>query len=119
MRRNCFLHRTLAFLIAACLLWPAQFSAAATCGSGSGGGSVDAVSEALTCDGDSAGSSAAAALHHDLAQLPGNPDLGFRRLVRPYLTVAFADGRATCPADWLRPPPRDPPKTLRFCTLLI
>ena len=117
MRRNRYTQRTLAFLIAACLLWSAQFSAAATCGSG--GASVDALAQALACDGDSAGSSAAAALHHDLAQLPGNADLGFRRLVRPYLTVAFADGRATCPADWLRPPPRDPPKTLRFCTLLI
>jgi hypothetical protein len=117
MRRNCFLQRTLAFLIAACLLWPAQFSAAATCGSG--GASVDAVSEALACDSDSGGSSAAAALHHDIAQLPGNADLEFRRLERPYLTIPYADGRATCSVDWLKPPPRDPPKTLRFCTLLI
>jgi hypothetical protein len=118
MRRSRFLPRTLTLLIAVCLLWPVQFSAAATCGTGDSG-SIDLVVDALACNGDSGESSAAAVFHRDLAKLSGNADLGLPSLVRPYVTLTFADGRSTCSVDWLRPPPRDPPKTLRFCTLLI
>ena len=58
------------------------------------------------------------AYQRDFAQLPERGAIPIGRAAQRWVAHAQGDGVTVCAAHWLQAPAHDPPKTIRFCTLL-
>ena len=114
------LSRALSLLIAACLALPLHASAGMGCVHQSKEHAAAAAPAAALAACDREGSIADALVHDAMDSLHGHASIDPARLVRPYTRVTFdASSHPSFRLAWLRPPARDPPKTLRCCTLLL
>jgi hypothetical protein len=55
----------------------------------------------------------------DVDKLSGTPHVPFARSARRWFVDSVPHGCGTPATTWLRSPAHDPPRTIRFCTLLI
>lgn len=112
------LQRVIAFLLALCVLCAGQAFAAPACENNEQA-AAQLPAEALDCADDvSSRLPAVKAYQRDFAQLPGHSVIAIGRAAQRWVAHAQADGLGVCAAHWLQAPAHDPPKTIRFCTLL-
>lgn len=109
--------RLVAFLLMLCLLCAGQSVAALDCAKGDGR-AVPFTADQLACAGDPADDVPTVSVYlPEIAELPGHAVMVVPKA--PRLWVAYSNvASRTCAAHWLRAPAHDPPKTIRFCTLL-
>ena len=110
--------RVVAFLLALCVLCAGQAFAAPACENNEQA-VAQLPAEALACADDlSSRLPAVKAYQRDFAQLPGHGVIAIGRAPHRWETYALGHGLGVCAAHWLQAPAHDPPKTIRFCTLL-
>jgi hypothetical protein len=62
---------------------------------------------------------AAKVSHLDIDKLPGTASVPIRRATRVWLIDSLSSAATSGASLWLRSPAHDPPRTIRFCTLII
>lgn len=110
--------RVIAFLLALCVLCAGQAFAAPACENNEQA-AARLPAEALACADDlSPRIPAVIAYERDFAQLPGHGVVAIGRAPQRWVAYTQGDRLGVCAAHWLQAPAHDPPKTIRFCTLL-
>ena len=117
MRTHPSLQRVFALLIAMCL-----FCAGANAAALAQRGDQDSA-RVVACDSEGCAQSSSPAADElarsDVDKLSGTPKVPVRSSCRHWIFGADACESGTASVAWLRSPAHDPPKTIRFCTLLI